>query len=90
MVDDTRRAPSGQALVNDAPARHRPAGFDPSRCMDCGRANPVWFAPHDIWNRVIGGPDAKDDPGGFFCPSCFIGRAEETGLEHVWEVCPKC
>ena len=32
MIDnEDERAPSGQALVNDAPAGHRPAGFDPSR-----------------------------------------------------------
>ncbi|MGB1390823.1 MAG: hypothetical protein ACPG61_18265, partial [Paracoccaceae bacterium] len=25
-------------------------------CHECGRDNPVWLAPNDVWNRVIGGP----------------------------------
>lgn len=29
--NDLGRDPTGQALVNDAPAGHRPPGFDPSR-----------------------------------------------------------
>lgn len=53
---------------------------DPDICMDCGGHNPVWFAPNDLWNLVIGGPDAKGDPGGFYCPNCFIVRAETAGV----------
>lgn len=63
-------------------------GNNPSRCMDCHSKNPVWFAPNDLWNRVIGGPDAKDDPGGFYCPNCFIARAEGCNFKIVWEVRP--
>jgi len=48
--------------------------------MDCGGPNPVWFAPNALWNLVIGGPEAQGDPGGFYCPVCFIGRAEAAGV----------
>src|SRR5437868_786969 len=41
-------------------------------CQDCGGRNPVWFAPNPVWNLVMGGPDAKGDPGGIICPVCFI------------------
>jgi hypothetical protein len=50
------------------------------RCDDCGRANPVWFAPSPLWNLVVGGPDATDDPGGIVCPICFIEKAEAAGI----------
>ena len=47
-----------------------------ARCDECKRANPApWFAENKLWNRVVGGPDAKGDPGGFLCPNCFIRRA---------------
>lgn len=61
-----------------------------SVCMDCGGLNPVWFAPNDVWNLVIGGPEAKDDPGGFYCPVCFIRRAEAAGIKPTaWELKPE-
>lgn len=49
-------------------------------CQQCGASNPCWFAPHDLWNRVVGGPDAKDDPGGVLCPTCFGIKAQEAGV----------
>jgi hypothetical protein len=48
-------------------------------CQDCQSENPVWFAPNPIWNLVMGGPEAKGDPGGTLCPNCFIKRAEAAG-----------
>jgi hypothetical protein len=56
------------------------AGRCESRCDDCGGVNPVWFAPNALWNFVVGGADAKGDPGGFLCPGCFIARAEKIGI----------
>lgn len=53
-------------------------------CQVCGRHYPSWFAPHEVWNLVMGGPDAKDDPGGLLCPTCFVSRAEENGHLAVW------
>ena len=59
-------------------------------CMDCHGHNPVWFAPNEIWNFTIGGPDAKGDPGGFFCPNCFIVRAEKAGvIPSAWKLEPE-
>lgn len=50
-------------------------------CEDCGAEPLVWFAPNSLWNRVKGGPEAKDDPGGMLCPNCFIKRAEALGIK---------
>lgn len=59
-------------------------------CDDCGRPNPVWFAPNEVWNLAIGGPDARDDPGGFVCPNCFIIRAEQAGIvPTAWKLEPE-
>lgn len=62
-----------------------PAGED--TCQDCGGHNPVWFAPSLDWNFVMGGPEAKGDPGGFICPNCYIKRAGAV-LDHraAWVV----
>jgi len=61
---------------------------DETGCQECGGENPVWFAPHDLWNRVMGGEDCKDDPGGIICPICFIRRAERVGIKEIWRVGP--
>lgn len=59
-------------------------------CQDCERKNPVWFAPSPLWNLVMGGPDAKGDPGGFICPNCFIKRAEAAGVTPTaWVLQPE-
>lgn len=59
-------------------------------CDDCGVRNPVWFAPSEIWNHVMGGPEAKDDPGGTLCPVCFIKRAEAVGyVPTAWVLSPE-
>lgn len=60
-----------------------PAGD--TRCQECGCENANWFAPNDLWNSVMGGPDATDDPGGVLCPTCFIRRA---GGDGAWSVTP--
>lgn len=59
-------------------------------CQDCGRKNPVWFAASPLWNLVMGGPEAKGDPGGFICPNCFIDRAEAVGQRPTaWVLQPE-
>lgn len=50
------------------------------KCDACHRDNPVWFAPSPLWNLVIGGPEATDDPGGVLCPICFIEKEEAAGI----------
>jgi hypothetical protein len=90
-------ADADQALVAGDGAelpRLHPTGFDPSRCEnrcdDCGGVNPVWYAPNALWNLVVGGPEAKGDPGGFICPGCFIARAEASGIRPTaWELRPE-
>lgn len=58
-------------------------------CQDCRRANVIWFAPSAIWNLVMGGPDARDDPGGIVCPPCFIVRAHRAGVHSgAWILAP--
>ncbi len=54
-------------------------------CQKCGTDNPVWFAPSPIWNCLMGGPDATDDPGGVLCPTCFMALDDD----QIWEVRPK-
>lgn len=56
-------------------------------CQDCGADNARWFAPSKLWNLVMGGPQATDDPGGVVCIPCFIGRAEAAGVKtSAWFV----
>ena len=53
-------------------------------CGDCGANNPTWFAPNDLWNRVMGSPN------GIVCPACFIERAELVGVgRSAWRVEPE-
>lgn len=62
----------------------------PDKCQDCGVDNPVWFTPSGLWNRVMGGPDARDDPGGLVCPICFMKRAEKAGVvPTAWVLTPE-
>jgi hypothetical protein len=63
----TTPTPEALALVAEA----HPEDF----CHRCGRPNPVWSAPNDLWNDVMGGPD------GIVCPPCF---AESAGPGFVW------
>jgi hypothetical protein len=91
MPQDTGAIPGSR---EPSPGGLDPSGFDPerseSRCDDCGGVNPVCFAPNDLWNLVIGGPEAKGDPGGFVCPNCFIGRAEAAGVNRAaWKLEPE-
>lgn len=56
-------------------------------CQNCGQPNPIWFAPNEVWNRIVGGPDATDDPGGVLCPCCFMAKGDDGIV--VWEVRPE-
>jgi hypothetical protein len=64
-----------------------PARIEPTHpeafCDRCGRANAVWFAPSEIWNRAV--PN-----GGILCPVCFIAAAEKAGIQPpAWEIRPE-
>jgi hypothetical protein len=53
-------------------------------CMDCGTLDtPVWSAPNDLWNRVVGSPD------GYLCPWCFTVRADDVLGWQVWDLRPR-
>lgn len=57
---------------------------DDGPCESCGVRYPAWWVDHDIWNRTLGGPGAKGDPGGMLCPNCFFRRAEPVrGAWHI-------
>ena len=58
-------------------------------CQECKGLNPLWWAPSDVWNLVMGGPGAKDDPGGVLCPTCFMHKAFKAGVRVVWSVRPE-
>lgn len=60
-----------------------------SRCDRCGGVNPVWHAPHDLWNAAVRTDGADEWP--FLCPSCFATVAEERGVvsdRTVWALVP--
>lgn len=59
-------------------------------CQDCGGENIRWFTDNVLWNEVLGGPEARDDPGGLLCPQCFIKRVDAAGLEpSAWRLLPE-
>lgn len=53
-------------------------------CDGCGGSTRYWHAVNRLWNFVMGGPEAKGDPGGVLCPNCFIDRAAATGRGRRW------
>lgn len=63
-----------------------PSGDD-GPCRTCGDHYPTWRAPNDLWNLVMGGPEATDDPGGMLCPNCFLRLADERApTRGAWVV----
>lgn len=55
-------------------------------CDDCQHPYDVWFADNEVWNLVLGGPEAKGDPGGMLCPRCFTIRAEAVYEISIWHL----
>ena len=63
-------------------------GHPEAVCHDCKGPNVVWFAPSDIWNRVVRTPDTgMADP--MLCPRCFILRAYTKGIDCAWQIAPE-
>jgi hypothetical protein len=53
-------------------------------CERCGGPNVVWFAPSELWNRVVPDRDA------IWCPICFVREAERLGiLPTSWQLAPE-
>lgn len=55
-------------------------------CDECGQPYVAWWTEHVIWNGIMGGPDATDDPGGLLCPNCFLLRAGP--VRGAWRLLP--
>lgn len=53
-------------------------------CQECGRPYPPWVARNEVWNLVMGGPEATDDPGGLMCPGCFLIKADDIFPDTIW------
>ena len=51
------------------------------RCGVCGRVNPVWFAPNELWNRLV------PERSGVLCPVCFMLRDQSVAWFVTPEVC---
>jgi hypothetical protein len=63
-----------------------PSGDD-GPCQVCGQPYPPWRADHTLWNLVMGGPDATDDPGGMLCPNHFLRLADDRApMRGAWVV----
>ncbi len=60
-----------------------PADGD-SKCQMCSRPNAVWWVQSEVWNAVMG------SEAGILCPSCFIVRANLSGLARrgAWQLYP--
>jgi hypothetical protein len=58
-------------------------------CQDCGDDNVIWFTESPLWNLVMGGPEATDDPGGIVCVPDFVRRADAAGVHSAaWKLVP--
>lgn len=51
-------------------------------CELCERIYGAWYAPNEMWNRVV-----KDDFH-FLCPTCFTMLADARGFHGVFAVGP--
>jgi hypothetical protein len=79
--ENYQRWQDAQAILDRLGIRPwRPEDGD-SRCQQCGRPNVTWFAPHTVWNGVMG------SEAGILCPTCFAHKADEwRGQGFVWRL----
>lgn len=70
-------ASSRKANRSPEPALHTTPTASEDICQICSGDNPVWFAPNELWNKVIG------EKLHFVCPNCFI---REAGTIKVWRL----
>ena len=66
---DSFKYDNGVAVPLDPPANVE------SICQTCGGFNPVWSANNNLFNKVNG------SPYGIICPTCFIKKANELGID---------
>ncbi len=55
------------------------------KCMRCEAEHPVWYAPNDLWNKVVRRQDGSDT-WPFLCPTCFAVLAAEAGVCTAFEL----
>lgn len=80
-------APGVRSLRTTPPlaeGQQAPAEIRELLCMICGKEHPVWYAPNDLWNRVIRRDGSDEHP--FLCPTCFTVLAEERGAGEMFVV----
>lgn len=53
-------------------------GYYLETCQICARPYVLWWAPTDIYVRVVG------NGGGLFCPNCFDRAAGRAGIDLQW------
>lgn len=53
-------------------------------CMICGVEHPVWSAENSLWNATLR-TDGRDE-WPFLCPTCFMNKAVERGVETMFFV----
>ncbi len=61
-------------------------------CMVCDQKYPVWYAPNDLWNKVMRAPDGREESEKvpFICLMCFTKEAERQGVKYAaWKLTVK-
>lgn len=54
-------------------------------CHQCGRANIVWFAPNELWNKAVRAHGLPE----ILCPVCFVQAVEAADISSgAWRVAP--
>lgn len=55
-------------------------------CMVCHHDYPVWFAPNELWNRVMRTPDGREtsETIPYICPTCFGLKAHAMGVRGAF------
>ena len=49
-------------------------------CCKCGGKNIIWFAPNELWNRVMR-KTGMESKYGIICIHCFVEIAESNGVK---------
>lgn len=52
-------------------------------CQICEMGYPVWYAPNDLWNKVVRDSEGNEQYH-FLCPTCFAGLAYFEGVATMF------
>lgn len=54
-------------------------------CQNCNHKHSIWYAPDDIWNKLVRHGVTIADDYQFLCPNCFIKLYEKKlGKRFRW------